>query len=87
MSNPNRPDPLLQRLARLNRTTVFLAALVIGLAGFFLPGFWGGLLLFAVAGALAVLLRQTWSLTPPPLRVVRVVILLSLVIIAAAKIT
>ena len=61
---------LLTPLARMNRTRVFLGALVIALIGLFLPGVWGALLLFAVVAALAALLSQTWSVTPPALRVV-----------------
>ena len=80
------PDPLLRRLARTNRTAAFLAALAVGLAGFFLPGFWGGLILFGVVGALAFILRQTWTVTPPPLRVVRLLIIAALVIVATTKI-
>jgi hypothetical protein len=81
------PDPLMRRIARTNRTAAFLAALVLGLAGFFLPGFWGGLVLFGVIAALAFILRQTWAVTPPPLRVVRLLIIAVLVIVAAAKIS
>jgi hypothetical protein len=79
-------DPL-RRLARANRTGVFLAALAVGLLGLFLPGLWGALLLFAVVAGLAYLLRQTWAVTPPPLRVVRLIILAGLIIIALSKIT
>ncbi len=78
-------DPL-RRLARANRTGVFLGALVIGLAGLFLPGIWGALVLFAVVAGLGYLLRRTWAITPPPLRLVRIIILAGLVLIALSKI-
>lgn len=81
------PDPLLHRLARMNRTAVFIAALAVGLAGFFLPGVWGGLLLYAVAFALAWLLAQTFAVTPPPLRAMRVLIIALLIAVATFKIT
>jgi hypothetical protein len=81
------PDPLLQRLARMNRTAVFLAALAVGIAGFFLPGVWGGLLLYAVAFGLAWLLSLTFAVTPPPLRAMRVLIIALLVAVATFKIT
>jgi hypothetical protein len=79
--------PLLSRLARMNRTTVFLVALAVILAGFFVPGFWGGLLLLAVVVGLAYLLTHTWAVTPPPMRIVRAVILTALLIVAVLKIT
>jgi hypothetical protein len=79
--------PLLTRLARMNRTSVFLVALAITLAGFFLPGAGGGLLLLAVVLGLGWLLTRTWAVTPPPMRVVRAVILTALLIVAATKIT
>lgn len=87
MSNPDRPNPVLLRLAAMNRTAAFLAALVIGLAGFFLPGVWGALVLYAVAFALAWLLARTFAVTPPPLRVVRVIIIAALAAMATFKIT
>jgi hypothetical protein len=87
MTEPKQPEPGLLRLARLNRTGVFLAALVVGLAGLFLPGWWGGLLLLGVSGGLVMLLRQTSAVTPPPLRVARLLIVAGLVVIAVAKIT
>jgi hypothetical protein len=79
--------PLLTRLARMNRTTVFLLALVVILAGLFLPGFWGGLLLLAVVLGLASLLTRTWPVTPRPLRIVRAILVAALLIVAAVKIT
>jgi hypothetical protein len=81
------PEPLLRRLARMNRTAVFVAALAVGLAGFFLPGVWGGLLLYAIVFALAWLHARTWTVTPPPLRVVRVLIIVLLTAVATFKIT
>jgi hypothetical protein len=78
-------DPL-HRLSRLNRTAVFLGSLIIGLAGLFLPGIWGALLLYLIVIALAMLLARTWVITTPPARVARFVILAGLVAIATAKI-
>jgi hypothetical protein len=80
-------EPVLRRLARMNRTTVFLAALVIGLAGFFLPGAWGALVLYAIAAALAWLLARTFAVTPPPLRLARLLIIALLAVAATIKIT
>jgi hypothetical protein len=78
---------LFTRLARLDRTRVFLGVLVIGLVGLFLPGVWGALVLFAVVAALGALLSQTWSVTPPVLRVSRLLILAGLAVIATLKIS
>ena len=76
---------MLSRLARLNRTKVLLAALVIALAGLFLPGLWGALVLYAVVGALAYLLSLTWPVTPPALRAFRLLVLAALAAIATTK--
>ena len=42
-------DNLMRRLARVNPTTAFIAALAAMLAGLFLPGILGGALLFLLA--------------------------------------
>jgi|RhiMetdeSRZDD1v2_1073273.scaffolds.fasta_scaffold1537133_1 hypothetical protein len=78
---------LLNRLAQLDRTKVFLGTLAIGLLALFLPGVWGALLLYAVVAALGALLAQTWLVTPPALRIFRVVVLAALAVIATTKIT
>jgi hypothetical protein len=79
------PDPILQRLSRVNRTVAFLGALVVGLAGFFLPGVWGALVLYAVVFSLAWLHARTFVVTPPPLRMMRVVVICALTVIATIK--
>jgi hypothetical protein len=76
---------LLTRLARINRTRVFLGTLVVALIGLFLPGLWGAVVLYAVVAALAALLAQTWSVTPPVLRLARLLILAGLAVIATLK--
>lgn len=78
-------DPM-HRLTRINRTAVFLGTLVIGLAGLFLPGIWGALLLYVIVAALAALLARTWAVTAPPVRVLRLIILAGLAALATAKI-
>jgi hypothetical protein len=87
MTGPKRSDLWLARLARMNRTSVFLATLTILLVGFFVPGFWGGLVLLLVVVGLAWLLTRTWAVTPPPMRIVRAVILVVILTVAATKIT
>ena len=78
------PD-LLTTLARVDRTKVFLASLAVGLAGLFLPGVLGALILYAVVIALGALLLRTFTLTSPRGLVLRVLILLGLAAIATAK--
>jgi hypothetical protein len=85
MSSPDRRGPL-TALARLDRTKVFLATLAVGLLGLFLPGVPGALVLYAVVAALGALLRLTWAITPPALRVFRVIVLAGLAVIATLKI-
>jgi hypothetical protein len=82
---PRRSSSTLPRLARMNPTKVFLGALAVALAGMFLPGWFGALLLMAVVVGLGGLLGQTWSVTPAGVRVLRLVILALLVFIATAK--
>jgi hypothetical protein len=69
------PENLLARLARINPTTAFVAALAVLLAGFFLPGIVGATLLFLLAAALAALTFTTWPVQSPATRVVRIVLL------------
>jgi hypothetical protein len=77
---------LLHNLARLDRTKVFLAALVVGLVALFLPGIVGGLILLAIVVLMASLLRLTWSIASPRARTVRLLILGVLAGLALAKI-
>jgi hypothetical protein len=78
-------SPLLTRLARLNSTTVFLAALVVVLVALFTPGVVGGLLLLALAAALVALLATTWPVQAPQTRVIRLVMVTLLIAVALAK--
>jgi hypothetical protein len=78
---------LLTRLARLDRTKVFLGTLAVGLLGLFLPGIWGAIVLYAAVAGLAALLGQTWRITPSPVRISRLVVLAGLAAIATTKIT
>ena len=78
-------DHLLRRLARVNPTTAFVAALVLMLAGLFLPGIVGAALLFVLALALAALTYTTWPVQSPSTRVVRLMLLTLLVAAVVAK--
>jgi hypothetical protein len=78
-------SPLLTRLARLNSTTVFLAALVVVLVALFTPGVVGGLLLLALAATLVALLATTWPVQAPQTRVIRLVMVTLLIAVALVK--
>lgn len=73
------------RLARVNPTTAFLAALVLVLVAFFAPGIIGAALLLALVAGLATLMTLTWPVQPPATRVLRLVILTLLVGVAVVK--
>jgi len=79
-------DNLMRRLARVNPTTAFVVALVVMLAGLFLPGIVGAALLLLLAAGLAALTFTTWPVQGPATRVVRVVLLVLLVAAVVAKV-
>ncbi|MEU4694954.1 DUF6703 family protein [Actinoplanes sp. NPDC023714] len=78
-------DHLLRRIARVNPTVAFLVALVVLLAGLFLPGIVGALLLAVIAIGLGALTFTTWPVQSPITRTVRLVLLALLVAAVAAK--
>jgi hypothetical protein len=78
-------DNLLRRLARVNPTVAFIVALVLLLAGLFLPGIVGAALLFLLAAGLAALTFTTWPVQSPPTRAIRLVLLLLLLAAAVGK--
>jgi hypothetical protein len=77
---------LLHNLARLDRTKVFLVALMVGLVALFLPGILGGLILLAIVVLMVSLLRLTWSIASPGARTLRLLILGVLAGLALSKI-
>jgi hypothetical protein len=77
---------VLERLARMDRTKVFLATLAVALIGLFVPGVLGAIILYAVVAALAWLLTLTWAVIGVPLRVFRLVTLAVLAAVATTKI-
>ena len=77
---------MLERLARMDRTKVFLATLAVALIGLFVPGALGAIILYAVVAALAWLLTLTWAIIGVPLRVFRLVTLAVLAAVATTKI-
>jgi hypothetical protein len=80
------PDNLLARLARINPTAAFLAALALMLAGFFLPGIVGAALLLVLGAAVAALTYTTWPVQSPSTRAVRIVLLVLLLAVIVAKV-
>ena len=79
-------ENLMRRMARVNPTTAFVAALVLLLAGLFLPGIIGAAVLLLLAVALAALTFTTWPVQSPPTRVFRGLILAGLLSGALIKV-
>jgi hypothetical protein len=69
------PENLLRRLARVNPTQAFIAAIVLLLAGLFLPGIIGAAVLFLLGAALVTLTYLTWPVQSPSTRTFRVLLL------------
>ena len=78
-------ENMMRRLARVNPTTAFVAALAVLLAGLFLPGIVGAALLFVLAAGLAALTYTTWPVQQPSTRFIRIVLLALLVAAVIAK--
>jgi len=72
----------LEKLARLNRTAVFLITLALLLIGLILGGVAGGLILLLLAAALVALTASTWPVQPTSTRILRATVLVLLVITA-----
>jgi hypothetical protein len=79
-------ENLLRRLARINPTTAFIGALVVMVAGLFLPGIIGALLLFVLLAGISALTFTTWPVQANPSRVARVVLLALLLVLIVVKI-
>jgi hypothetical protein len=78
--------PLPERLARIKPLPAFVGALVLVLAGLFLPGIVGGAVLLVLAGGLVYLSSLTWRVQPTATRMLRFLILTLLLVIAVGKI-
>jgi hypothetical protein len=76
---------LMRRLATVNPTTAFIIALVLLLAGLFLPGIVGGALLFVLGVAMAALTFTTWPVQSTAVRTIRVIMLALLFAAAVTK--
>lgn len=79
-------DPFLRRLARVNPTAAFIVALILLLAGLYLPGVVGALLLGVLAAGLITLTFTTWPVQQPITRLVRVVLLTLLLVAVVSKV-
>ena len=79
-------NDLLHRLSRVNPTRAFLGALVLMLAGLFLPGIVGAAVLFLLGVALAALTVTTWPVQPPPTRIIRIMLLVVLFAVVIFKV-
>ncbi|WP_144119456.1 DUF6703 family protein [Catellatospora sichuanensis] len=77
-------NPLFRRLARVPKSIALLGTLALLVAAVVLPNPYGGILLLALAAALAALLVTTWPVQPPATRGLRVVVL---TLLAAAALT
>jgi hypothetical protein len=76
----------MQRLARVNRTQAFLAALTLVLIGLFAPGWYGAVILFALVLVLLAIMPRTAPATRPAVLVARLAVLAGLVAIAVYKV-
>ncbi|MEU7871029.1 DUF6703 family protein [Dactylosporangium sp. NPDC049140] len=78
-------ERVLFRLSRMNKTGAFLATAALVFLGLWLPGIVGAAVLLVLAAGLIWLLSRTWKVTPPPVRVPRVLILALLIAAVAYK--
>jgi Family of unknown function (DUF6703) len=73
-------------LRRLRPIWVFLIALAVAAVAYLTPGVIGTVLLVAIAAGMGWLLVQTWPVTPGPMRILRLLVLLGLLMMALFKI-
>lgn len=86
VDHPQTTHPLLERLARTNRTAVFLGTLVLLVGALLAPKPFSGLLLLALTAVLATVLATTWPVQPTRTRALRVVVLSLLAVAAMTRI-
>jgi uncharacterized membrane protein len=77
----------MERLARVNRTVLFLIAAAYVFAALIIPGVVGAAMLLALAAALGWLLVRAWPLHAGRTRGIRVLILALMIVIAVIKLT
>ena len=77
----------MQRLARVNRTVVFLVAAAYVFAALLIPGIAGAAMLVVLGVALALLMARTWPVQSPRTRAGRLAVLAFMIIVAVVKAT
>ena len=77
----------MERLARVNRTVVFVVAAAYVFAALLIPGVVGAAMLVALGVALAVLMVRTWPVLTPRTRAGRLGILALMIVVAVVKAT
>ena len=77
----------MERLARVNRTVVFLVAAAYVFAALLIPGVVGAAMLIVLGVALALLMVRTWPIQSPRSRAGRLGILALMIVVAVVKVT
>lgn len=77
----------MERLARVNRTVVFLVAALYVFAALLIPGVAGAAMLVALGVGLALLTARTWPVQSPRTRAGRLTVLALMIIVAVVKAT
>jgi hypothetical protein len=80
-----RSAMILARLARVPRFLLVLTVLAVLVGGLLLPGLGGALLLGLIAALTGWLATLSWAYQPPHLRLLRLLVVGTLVAAAAAK--
>lgn len=81
----DRPPDLLAKLTGLNPTVVVFATLALFIGVLLLPDALGAVLILLIAAGLGWLLTRTWPVLAAAARVLRLLVLVLLVAIAALK--
>jgi hypothetical protein len=76
---------VLTTLGRLNRTTVFLATMVLVFVSLVVGGWFGGLVLLALAAGLLMLLTRVWDASDVKGRAARLAVLTLLMVMAIVQ--
>jgi hypothetical protein len=84
MMNDQQPDPL-SRLTKLNPTVVVFATVLLFLGVLLLPDPVGAALILVIVAGLGWLLGKTWPVLAPTARVLRLLVIVLLVALAAVK--
>lgn len=77
----------MQRLARVNRTVVFVVAAAYVFAALLIPGILGAAMLVLLGVGLALLMVRTWPVQSPRTRAGRLAVLGLMIVVAVVKAT